>query len=271
LSRDEGPSRSPALQARSGCGPHRWIGLLAAEVLVRRTSQPARSVLITGARLRPDRLAARASTPRAGGWAEGDPPGTSGQRGSDVLIGRRGRRLPMMGGGTAASPLPCPFDRLVLLTRLPALRCATATTSCCRNLLRRSLPSAWTYASSSGGGAPFAGSSGPSRGEVRKMRRRAHPANEDPIAVWIRKERPLHCHHEKTIVIDDRVAFVRRESTSPRNPADRYDSSEHPCAAPALGLARPPAAKIEGPVVGDVAEHFRMPLAPRSPGGGSPR
>ena len=44
------------------------------------------------------------------------------------------------------------------------------------------------------------------------------------------KERPLHCHHEKTIVIDDRVAFVGGiDLTS--EAGDRFDSSDHPARA----------------------------------------
>ena len=40
------------------------------------------------------------------------------------------------------------------------------------------------------------------------------------------RERPLHCHHEKTIVIDDRVAFVGGIDLTAEN-GDRFDSSEH--------------------------------------------
>ena len=48
------------------------------------------------------------------------------------------------------------------------------------------------------------------------------------------RERPLHCHHEKTIVIDDRVAFVGGiDLTS--EAGDRYDSSDHPRAARSAG------------------------------------
>ena len=37
----------------------------------------------------------------------------------------------------------------------------------------------------------------------------------------------MHCHHEKTIVIDDRVAFVGGIDLT-LDDGDRYDSSEHP-------------------------------------------
>ena len=40
------------------------------------------------------------------------------------------------------------------------------------------------------------------------------------------KERPMHCHHEKTLVVDDRVAFVGGiDLTS--EAGDRFDSSAH--------------------------------------------
>ena len=69
------------------------------------------------------------------------------------------------------------------------------------------------------------------------------------------KERPLHCHHEKTIVIDDRVAFVGGIDLTAED-GDRFDSSDHPARA-AVGW-HDACARIEGPAVGDVAAHFRM-------------
>jgi len=41
------------------------------------------------------------------------------------------------------------------------------------------------------------------------------------------KERPMHCHHEKTIVIDDRIAFVGGIDLTSES-GDRYDSHHHP-------------------------------------------
>src|SRR5205085_11758064 len=47
----------------------------------------------------------------------------------------------------------------------------------------------------------------PSRYEVRRMRDEL--TRETRIQCRLdSRERPMHCHHEKTIVIDDRVAFV---------------------------------------------------------------
>ena len=69
------------------------------------------------------------------------------------------------------------------------------------------------------------------------------------------KERPLHCHHEKTIVIDDRVAFVGGIDLTCES-GDRFDSPEHAIRA-GVGW-HDVCARIEGPAVADVAEHFRM-------------
>jgi phosphatidylserine/phosphatidylglycerophosphate/cardiolipin synthase-like enzyme len=68
------------------------------------------------------------------------------------------------------------------------------------------------------------------------------------------KERPLHCHHEKIVVIDDRVAFVGGIDLT-TYAGDRFDSSAHEARGDvgwhdALCVLR-------GPAVADVAAHFR--------------
>jgi phosphatidylserine/phosphatidylglycerophosphate/cardiolipin synthase-like enzyme len=70
-----------------------------------------------------------------------------------------------------------------------------------------------------------------------------------------RLERPMHCHHEKIIVIDDRVAFVGGIDLT-TYAGDRYDSQAHE-ARGALGW-HDAACLLRGPVVADVAEHFRQ-------------
>lgn len=47
----------------------------------------------------------------------------------------------------------------------------------------------------------------PSRGTVRRMRERLCAGTQIRRALDA-KERPMHCHDEKTIVVDDRIAFV---------------------------------------------------------------
>ena len=65
----------------------------------------------------------------------------------------------------------------------------------------------------------------------------------------------MHCHHEKTIVIDDRIAFVGGiDLTS--DGGDRFDSGAHLWRGE-IGW-HDASAQIAGPAVADVAEHFRM-------------
>jgi len=64
-----------------------------------------------------------------------------------------------------------------------------------------------------------------------------------------------HCHHEKTIVIDDRVAFVGGIDLT-LDGGDPYDTPNHR-ARGGIGW-HDAAVRIEGPAVQDVAEHFRL-------------
>jgi phosphatidylserine/phosphatidylglycerophosphate/cardiolipin synthase-like enzyme len=68
------------------------------------------------------------------------------------------------------------------------------------------------------------------------------------------KERPMHCHHEKIVVIDDRVAFVGGIDLT-TYAGDRFDTPAHP-ARGEVGW-HDALAVLRGPVVADVAEHFR--------------
>jgi phosphatidylserine/phosphatidylglycerophosphate/cardiolipin synthase-like enzyme len=91
------------------------------------------------------------------------------------------------------------------------------------------------------------------------------------------REHPVHCHHEKTIIIDDEVAFVGGIDLTD-DAGDRYDTSEHH-ARRKLGW-HDVATRMEGPAVQDVARHFTMrwhevtgetltPPLPRPPAGTS--
>ena len=67
--------------------------------------------------------------------------------------------------------------------------------------------------------------------------------------------RPMHCHHEKTVTIDGRVAFTGGIDLT-TFAGDRLDKRSHP---PRDGLGWHDAtARIEGPAVADVAAHFRL-------------
>lgn len=65
----------------------------------------------------------------------------------------------------------------------------------------------------------------------------------------------MHCHHEKLVVVDDRVAFVGGIDLTSYN-GSRFDGSDHP-ARGEIGW-HDAAARLEGPVVTDVAEHFAL-------------
>jgi phosphatidylserine/phosphatidylglycerophosphate/cardiolipin synthase-like enzyme len=94
----------------------------------------------------------------------------------------------------------------------------------------------------------------PSRRMVRRMRESLCKGTQIQCALD-KKERPMHCHHEKTIVIDDRVAFVGGIDLTSES-SDRFDSSAHH-ARGQVGW-HDASAQITGPAVADVAEHFRM-------------
>ena len=69
------------------------------------------------------------------------------------------------------------------------------------------------------------------------------------------KERPMHCHHEKLVIVDDRVAFVGGIDLTSYD-GDRWDTPEH-VSRGAVGW-HDAAVLLRGPVVADVAEHFRL-------------
>ena len=94
----------------------------------------------------------------------------------------------------------------------------------------------------------------PSRAEVRRLRERGCAGTRIQWALDA-KERPLHCHHEKTIVIDDRVAFVGGIDLTAES-GDRFDSRVHRARAD-VGW-HDVATRLTGQAVADVARHFRM-------------
>ena len=68
-------------------------------------------------------------------------------------------------------------------------------------------------------------------------------------------ERPLHCHHEKIVVVDDEIAFVGGIEPTIAG-GDRYDGQHHrPHGERGWHDAT---TRLRGPVVADVAEHFLM-------------
>jgi phosphatidylserine/phosphatidylglycerophosphate/cardiolipin synthase-like enzyme len=69
------------------------------------------------------------------------------------------------------------------------------------------------------------------------------------------KERPLHCHHEKIVIVDDAVAFVGGIDLTVQD-GDRFDSSEH--SPRAQRGWHDVATELRGPIVADVAAHFGL-------------
>jgi phosphatidylserine/phosphatidylglycerophosphate/cardiolipin synthase-like enzyme len=94
----------------------------------------------------------------------------------------------------------------------------------------------------------------PTRGEVREARDQLVRGTR--IASGLDDhERPMHCHHEKLVIVDGRLAFVGGIDLTLLG-GDRRDSSAHPPRAE-LGW-HDAAVRIEGPAVGDVASHFAL-------------
>jgi phosphatidylserine/phosphatidylglycerophosphate/cardiolipin synthase-like enzyme len=190
----------------------------------------------------------RALDPPAGGWADGEPPP------------RPGNSVELLVDGAAA--LPAIADALQRATSHVhvtgwyfspdfALR-RDGEPLVLRNLLSELAERvdvrvlAWA-------GAPLP-LFHPSRREVRRMREQLVGGTRIRCALDAH-ERPMHCHHEKTIVVDDRVAFVGGIDLT-TEAGDRYDTSRHAARA-TLGW-HDATARIEGPAVADVADHFRM-------------
>jgi phosphatidylserine/phosphatidylglycerophosphate/cardiolipin synthase-like enzyme len=94
----------------------------------------------------------------------------------------------------------------------------------------------------------------PDRGEVRKMRDLLVGSSRIEMELDA-KERPMHCHHEKLVLVDDRVAYVGGIDLTTLA-GDRLDTSDHPVRG-SMGW-HDGCVRLEGPIVADVADHFRL-------------
>jgi phosphatidylserine/phosphatidylglycerophosphate/cardiolipin synthase-like enzyme len=94
----------------------------------------------------------------------------------------------------------------------------------------------------------------PDRGEVRSARDALVAGTRVQVALDSR-ERPLHCHHEKLVIVDGEVAFVGGIDLT-AYAGDRLDTPEH-AARGSLGW-HDATTRIQGPAVADVADHFRL-------------
>ena len=109
----------------------------------------------------------------------------------------------------------------------------------------------------------------PARSAVRGVRDELTRGTRVECALDAR-ERPLHCHHEKIVIIDGEIAFVGGIDLTALG-GDRFDSREHPMRG-RIGW-HDVATRLRGPAVADVAAHFAarwsevtgQPLEPPSP------
>ncbi len=92
----------------------------------------------------------------------------------------------------------------------------------------------------------------PSRREVRDVHDRLTRGTRVKCALDDR-ERPMHCHHEKLVIVDGEVAFVGGIDLTSLG-GDRFDTNVHP-ARGRLGW-HDASARLAGPAVADVARHF---------------
>src|ERR671930_13020 len=65
----------------------------------------------------------------------------------------------------------------------------------------------------------------------------------------------MHCHHEKLVIVDGRIAFVGGIDLTSLG-GDRLDTPAHP-ARGRVGW-HDAAARVEGAAAGDVADHFAL-------------
>jgi phosphatidylserine/phosphatidylglycerophosphate/cardiolipin synthase-like enzyme len=100
---------------------------------------------------------------------------------------------------------------------------------------------------------------GPPMPAFQPTRRMVREAQQDfvrdsrVVCALDKRERTMHCHHEKIIVIDETLAFVGGIDLTALQ-GDRDDSPNHPPREP-LGW-HDTAARLRGPAVADVAAHF---------------
>jgi len=94
----------------------------------------------------------------------------------------------------------------------------------------------------------------PKRSDVKQIRDELTQGTKISCVLDAR-ERTMHCHHEKLVIVDDGVAFVGGIDLTSLS-GDRWDGDEHP-ARGRLGW-HDVATRLRGPVVADVAEHFRQ-------------
>src|ERR1700733_2228035 len=92
----------------------------------------------------------------------------------------------------------------------------------------------------------------PARAAVRRVREELIRGTRVQCALDSH-ERPMHCHHEKLVIVDGEVAFVGGIDLTSLG-GDRFDASDHAMHG-RLGW-HDASSRITGPAVADVREHF---------------
>ena len=92
----------------------------------------------------------------------------------------------------------------------------------------------------------------PARAAVRRVREELTRGTRVQCALDSH-ERPMHCHHEKLVIVDDEVAFVGGIDLTSLG-GDRFDTSDHPMRG-RLGW-HDASSLVRGPAVADVSAHF---------------
>jgi phosphatidylserine/phosphatidylglycerophosphate/cardiolipin synthase-like enzyme len=244
--------RRSHLLARGGCGVHRWEdSSVAARVLRfadRRLGDALEAAILAKHRYRLFRLDHRESIDPGEGsvWASGEPPPRQGNQLDALIDGEqvlsaieravRAARSHVHIAGWSISP-PFALTRGVDPAIVGELLADVARGVDVRVLL-------WA-------GAPLPVMR-PARSDVRRDRDALVAGSRVRVGLDPR-EHLVHCHHEKTVVIDDQVAFVGGLDLTDRD-GDRYDEQAHPDRSK-LGW-HDLAFRVRGPLVADVAAHF---------------
>jgi phosphatidylserine/phosphatidylglycerophosphate/cardiolipin synthase-like enzyme len=92
----------------------------------------------------------------------------------------------------------------------------------------------------------------PARAAVRRVREELIRGTRVQCALDS-LERPMHCHHEKLVIVDGEVAFVGGIDLTALG-GDRFDTSDHVMRG-RLGW-HDASSRVRGPAVADVAAHF---------------
>ncbi len=92
----------------------------------------------------------------------------------------------------------------------------------------------------------------PARAAVRSVREELTRGTRVQCALDFH-ERPMHCHHEKLVIVDGEVAFVGGIDLTSLG-GDRFDTSDHLMRG-RLGW-HDASSRVRGPAVADVAAHF---------------